>query len=148
MKDYVLGFLFSENLENVALIRKEHPQWQKGKLNEIGGLIGIDKNGYKLDETPVQAMVREFAEETGVRLTEEDWIEYCVMGGKDWSCRCFCAWSNAIHLVTSPTDETVIIHKLEMLPNLNIIPNVPFLALMAKDKLVNPTTFTSCILKY
>src|SRR3972149_224048 len=55
---YVLGFMFSYDLKQVALIRKSHPEWQKGKLNGIGG--HIEEN-----ETEIRAMMREFAEETG-----------------------------------------------------------------------------------
>ena len=42
----------------VALVLKDHPDWQAGKLNAIGGKISNA-------ETPTNAMVREFAEETG-----------------------------------------------------------------------------------
>jgi hypothetical protein len=34
---YVLGFMFDEELRNVALIRKIKPKWQEGKWNGIGG---------------------------------------------------------------------------------------------------------------
>jgi hypothetical protein len=33
----VAGFLFRNNDTEVALIRKNKPDWQKGKLNGIGG---------------------------------------------------------------------------------------------------------------
>lgn len=56
--NYVAGFLFSENLLSVALIRKEKPAWQKGCLNAIGGKI-------EENETPFEAMKREFTEEAG-----------------------------------------------------------------------------------
>jgi 8-oxo-dGTP diphosphatase len=34
---YVLGFMFSSDHSEVALIRKRKPEWQRGKLNGIGG---------------------------------------------------------------------------------------------------------------
>lgn len=58
---YVVGFLFDESKQHVALIRKARPAWQYGKLNGIGG--HIEKN-----ETPLQAMRREFFEETGATV--------------------------------------------------------------------------------
>lgn len=55
---YVLGFMFNEAESKVILIFKNRPAWQAGKLNGIGGKI-------EEGETPIQAMNREFAEETG-----------------------------------------------------------------------------------
>lgn len=57
-KGYSLGFLFSEDLKHVVLIRKVRPAFQKGKLNGIGGKIEPGENH-------LAAMIREFREETG-----------------------------------------------------------------------------------
>jgi hypothetical protein len=54
---YVLGFVFSEDSSRVLLVWKNRPAWQAGKLNGIGGKI-------EAGETPLQAMQREFREET------------------------------------------------------------------------------------
>lgn len=54
---YVLGLLFSEDASRVLLVWKNRPAWQNGKLNGIGGKI-------EPGETPLQAMDREFVEET------------------------------------------------------------------------------------
>lgn len=59
---YVCGFLFSQDLTQVVLIRKLRPQWQRGKLNGIGGSI-------EPGETWFDAMVREFREETGAAIS-------------------------------------------------------------------------------
>lgn len=61
---YVAGFLFSPDKRTVLLIRKKRPDWQKGKLNGVGGRI-------EPGETPLEAMIREFEEETLTHL--EDW---------------------------------------------------------------------------
>jgi 8-oxo-dGTP diphosphatase len=55
---YVVGFLFSEDRKQVALIRKTHPDWQAGKLNGPGGKVEPNENQF-------QCMHREFLEETG-----------------------------------------------------------------------------------
>jgi 8-oxo-dGTP diphosphatase len=60
MTEYVLGFAFDSN-EEVVLIRKNKPDWQRGLLNGVGGKIEENESSYA-------AMVREFHEETGVRL--------------------------------------------------------------------------------
>lgn len=71
MKNYVLGFLFTHS--GVVLIQKNTPEWQRGKLNGIGGSI-------EEGETPYAAMVREFAEETGLQQLE--WNKLGIMHGK------------------------------------------------------------------
>ena len=66
MIHYALGFAFNVGLTQVALIEKLKPDWQKGKLNGIGGKVNNFEN-YNL------AMVREFEEETGVKTQEGEW---------------------------------------------------------------------------
>jgi 8-oxo-dGTP pyrophosphatase MutT (NUDIX family) len=56
--EYVLGIMFSENEKKVLVIWKSRPAWQVDKLNGIGGKI-------EEGETPIEAMHREFREETG-----------------------------------------------------------------------------------
>lgn len=59
MKRYACGFMFNEAKTHVLLITKCKPSWQAGKLNGIGGKV---EHG----ETFLDAMVREFEEETGI----------------------------------------------------------------------------------
>jgi 8-oxo-dGTP diphosphatase len=75
-KQYVVGFMFSHDRRCVALIRKEKPAWQAGKLNGIGGKL-------EREEVEVVAMVREFEEETGYVTTQEQWEHYLKMSGDD-----------------------------------------------------------------
>lgn len=56
--EYVLGIMFSEDEKKVLTIWKNRPSWQLNKLNGVGGKL---EDG----ETPIQAMNREFSEETG-----------------------------------------------------------------------------------
>lgn len=73
MKHYVLGFAFSADKKEIILIEKQKPDWQKGKLNGVGGKV----EEYDFDES--FAMVREFKEETGVNTTVIDWHKYGEM---------------------------------------------------------------------
>ena len=66
MVDYVVGFLFDDEINKVVLIQKKKPEWQKDHWNGVGGKI---EHG----ETTIDAMVREFEEETGVHIEEEKW---------------------------------------------------------------------------
>ncbi len=51
-------FLFSEDRRRVVLINKKRPEWQAGLQNGIGGKV-LEGEIY------LQAMIREFKEETG-----------------------------------------------------------------------------------
>jgi 8-oxo-dGTP diphosphatase len=73
---YVVGFLFSGDLYHVLLIRKNHPPWQAGKLNGVGGKI-------EEGETPRGAMQREFFEESGMLL--DSWTRFLTLRVADGS---------------------------------------------------------------
>jgi 8-oxo-dGTP diphosphatase len=64
-KEYVLGFIFNEENDNVLLMKKLKPEWQAGKFNGIGGKI-------EFNETPFQAMERETFEEVDI-VGKLDW---------------------------------------------------------------------------
>ena len=66
MRLYVAGFAFHE--DRVLLVEKLHPDWQAGKLNGIGGKV-------EPGEIALDAMIREFQEETGLRV--DDWRLFC-----------------------------------------------------------------------
>lgn len=61
---YVAGFLFcpipTTPMHRVLLVRKNHPAWQDGLLNGIGGVV-------EAGETVKHAMTREFMEEANYR---------------------------------------------------------------------------------
>lgn len=63
--NYVVGLIFDNYTDDVLYLEKLKPEWQAGKLNGIGGKI-------EPNETPLEAMVREYQEEvvtpTGIDL--------------------------------------------------------------------------------
>jgi 8-oxo-dGTP diphosphatase len=137
---YVAGFMFrnSPNVSDerqVALVLKDHPKWQAGKLNAIGGKISGD-------ETPTYAMVREFAEETGSETKPEDWREFCVLGdhgrgAKHWQVHFFvCLEGNGKMLRTAEKEEIAWHSVCHLLLNQQspIIPNLRWLIPLALDK--------------
>lgn len=75
MNKYVCGLMFSKDFAKVALIRKNKPEWQKGKLNGIGG--GIEE----FDENYFYSIVREFKEETGYDTRISDWKYFLKISG-------------------------------------------------------------------
>jgi 8-oxo-dGTP diphosphatase len=121
--------MFNPALSRVALIKKNHPPWQAGKLNGIGGKIDGE-------ETAEQAMVREFKEETGTRTLEKDWRQFCVMNCTGTNIYCFTAVGD-IYKLRNVTAEHIEIRNVEIMGCYNVIPNLRWLIPMALDHAVS-----------
>lgn len=103
MKTYVLGFMFSEDLDKLALIRKARPGWMAGRLNGIGGKVEPGEN-------TLEAMRREFGEETGCQAWVP-WSSFGEMRGDGWRVAMFTATGDLTAL-RSATDEEVEIKRV------------------------------------
>lgn len=122
MTEYVAGFMF--DADRVALVVKNRPEWQKGKMNGIGGHI-------ESGETPEQAMSREFVEETGY-WEIVDWNKFAVLSGEHFRVHFF--WSEGNHdILKSPTDEKIVSVAVRDVTVYNSIPNLPWLIPMARS---------------
>jgi len=121
--NYVAGFLFSTSGKQVALIQKTKPDWQKGKLNGIGGKI-------EEGETPLEAIRREFQEETGANVME--WRQFVEMRWRGAVIHFFVAHGD--HGLTSITEEIVGWYDVDFLFNAPTLPNLRWLVPMALDK--------------
>lgn len=140
-KNYVLGFAFSRDGEEVVLIIKQKPDWQKGKLNGIGGKIEPE------DESPLHAMIREFKEETGVDTTERigdalhGWNHFGtmiftkdIMGGSA-NVYLFKMFSNCIHQCKTMEEEKIItLRYSDALLSTTLMHNLPLLLRIAKSE--------------
>jgi 8-oxo-dGTP diphosphatase len=73
--DYVCGFYFSRDLDQVLLIRKAKPDWMEGRYNGIGGKI-------EPGEFPKDAMAREFEEEADFKMPATEWREFVYLRGE------------------------------------------------------------------
>lgn len=121
MKKYVLGFMFSDLFEQegeLALIRKNKPAWQRGKLNGIGGKV--EENELYLD-----AMRREFKEETG--FDQDEWTPCGTMKGKDWEVEVFACFGMISELKTTTDEEVVTFELSEVHLSEEVIDNLKFL---------------------
>lgn len=109
MIQYVVGFMFTLDKNEVVLIRKNRPDWQAGKWNGVGGKC-------EDDETPANAMKREFLEETGV--DSEEWEKYAMIYGDNngWRVHVFRAFSNFADYAETKTDETIRLCDMAALP--------------------------------
>ncbi len=124
MTEYVVGFLFGPSDKAVALIRKNRPDWQKGLLNGIGGKI-------EPGESPYNAMVREFKEETGLFLGL-GWTRFaCLKTNHDSLVYFFFNRSKEIYGIESKTDEHVDIYSARNFARHGSLPNLSWLIPMA-----------------
>lgn len=122
MTKYVAGFMFQH--EKVGLVIKNRPHWQKGKMNAIGG--HIEEN-----ESPVEAMRREFVEETGYP-DEVEWVPFVVLSGEKFEVHFFYTWGDLEKLQTT-TDEEIIVVDTCKVNSVNSIANLEWLIPMAKS---------------
>jgi 8-oxo-dGTP diphosphatase len=100
--EYVAGFMFSEDRTHLALIQKKKPEWQRGRFNAIGGKI-------EPGEGALDAMVREFQEETGVDTTPEVWESLATLTGPGWRVHFFHAFTDSVWDARTTTDEEVFV---------------------------------------
>ena len=121
--EYVVGFMFSSDFKKVALIEKTKPNWQKGKLNGIGGKV-------EKDEFPLDAMVREFKEEAGIKY--DYWNKFCTINSINsivYFYYAVCS-KNKFSEIKTIEEEKVIKCCVNEIPK-NIITNINWLIPMA-----------------
>ena len=145
MKEYVLGFMFSKDKSHIALICKEKPEWQKGKINGIGGKVEPE------DRRPIYSMIREFKEETGVETNITHWgpsfatmnFEDSNEGGIKSVIYCYRAFTDLVYDVkTMELEEIKLLSTIPVGSNdshlpyfdLPIINNLKVLIPMAMDE--------------
>jgi 8-oxo-dGTP diphosphatase len=134
MKQYVLGFMFDTKGEWVGLIKKAKPEWQKGRLNGIGGKVE------PTDADLNSAMIREFEEETGVR--HEDWTYLGnIEERKVWDIHMFSAVSDKVFNIQTKEVEEVFTFSVKDILTADsklAISNLPWMICFARDKMFNP----------
>jgi len=134
MKEYVVGFAFRfsevSNDHDVLLLIKEHPEWQKGRLNGVGGKVEIGK------ENEIQAMSREFYEEVGVDVPQNYWVHFCTAYGCRAAWKLTCFWTNywKCSMAKKMEDEEPVWVKVNRIYRLNTINNLRWLIPMAMAK--------------
>lgn len=89
---YVGGLLFWR--DEVLLIRKQKPDFMKGKLNGIGGKI-------EPRESARSAMIREFNEETGLNIWE--WTHFAKFEGRNFAIY----WFKSVYPSQGPRPESL-----------------------------------------
>lgn len=127
MIDYVVGFLFTGDGKSVCLVRKSHPDWQRGKLNGVGGKI-------ECGEQVRSAMAREFFEEAGVATESRDWSLHVRLLGSDFTCFVLAAHLPNPVPVTADGDEPCGWYETGLVPVMpDVIPNLRWLIPLCLD---------------
>jgi 8-oxo-dGTP diphosphatase len=127
--NYVAGFMFSPDLQRVALIRKQKPKWQEGKLNGIGGKVEVNEGAFV-------AIVREFAEETGCETQTGDWHHLVEMIGSDFRVDFFVTKGELSQLHSMEEEKVEMVSIDTIWPSRpDMIENLPWLISLAQDYL-------------
>lgn len=126
MQKYVCGFMFDEQHENVALIRKQKPEWQKGFLNGIGGKI-------EGDESNEDAMIREFKEETGFDTFFREWSPFAEIVQDDIFHVFFFYAVGDLSLLQTVEQEEIVILPLKELHESKSLPSIKWLIYLCLD---------------
>lgn len=132
---YTVGFAFTEDKKNVALILKNRPKWQAGKLNGIGGHCEDDDQYGKGSPQGHTTQRREFREETGVDIPEDKWQRYATLGGPDYVVDVFRCFDDAVRNVGKDLTDEGIVSLLPVDKALSIshISNLSYLIPLALD---------------
>ncbi len=129
-KRYTVGFLFSTDLSRVLLIHKLTPEWQKGRVNGIGGK-------YEGEETAHECIVREMREEAAVETTNDHWQHVGRLHGEDWSVDILAArHEGSEDDAQSLEEQQVEWFSVAALPT-NVIANVHWIVPLCVDVLQN-----------
>jgi 8-oxo-dGTP diphosphatase len=123
-EQFVVGFLFEVDGNRVLLIEKKRPDWQRERLNGVGGRV---EDG----EDPYAAMRREFTEEAGVEVS--DWYRFALLNDRrGWSIHFFSAFNSTAFDAAHPmTDEALRRFFVWQRDHLPVIPNLRWLIPMA-----------------
>jgi 8-oxo-dGTP diphosphatase len=135
-----LGFIFNTDLSKVLLIHKLSPEWQKGKVNGLGGKC-------EENETCYQCITREVQEETGLFIPSSQWKKVAEIHSSTWYVDVMtCIYSGKETDAKSMEKQTIEWFPLSQLPS-NIMSNLSWLIPLCKDAL-QVKELESAIIKY
>jgi len=130
LKRGVVGLAFSIEMTSLLLIRKQRPASQAGKLNGVGGKL-------EPGEEPIDAMVREFQEETGLVTLPSDWELFAVLTSPKWEVTFFRGCFDDSFLAQAAgvqlTHEQVEYWDVNLLPEQDTLCNLRWLVPFCED---------------
>lgn len=129
MYRYVVGLAFSADHRAVLLLRKNRPKWQASCLNGPGGKA-------EPGEDYLDAMVREFEEETGLTIPASEWKHVLVYRGPDYELNFYRTFTDRIYEAQSMTDEPLVITPMPLDTSANVIKNLRWIIPLCLDPYV------------
>ncbi len=130
MNKFVLAFIFDQTFEHVLLMHKNRPEWQKGKINGLGGKV-------EEGESALNCVHREVKEESGLQIEAGDWVKCGVMYSDSFTMDVFgCAYKGNPSDAQTLEDEPIEWFSVNSLPK-NTINNLQWLMNITLDKVKN-----------
>lgn len=109
---------------HILLVRKKRPKFQCGLLNGPGGKV-------EPGEEPVEAMIREFYEETSIKTDKLDWEMIVNLDTPDWQVifyRSFMSQYDTLNMKPlPPADEELVVVDINTLHEESIMRNLRWL---------------------
>lgn len=144
VKHYVVGLAFTKTGNQMAAILKDRPEFQKDKWNGVGGKIETNDHKHAdedMGDIVVNAMVREFEEETGVKSYPPEWRYFAkitiledMLGGRA-VIHCLARFDNDVFECKTMETETVEVHPVQdLIRKLPTAPNLPMLISIATNQ--------------
>jgi 8-oxo-dGTP diphosphatase len=127
MQQYVLCFLYDKQSKHVALVRKNRPQWQAGKLNGIGGKV-------ELWESVEEAAPREFLEEAGVSIPEKQWRHFLTFSGIGYAVHTFVAFDDKIFDCKTMEAEKIEVMEVDKINFAECVDNLKWIIPLSLTK--------------
>jgi len=125
---YVVGLCFDLARQNVAMVHKlTGPPCVVGKWNGVGGKI-------EKSESALAAMVREFDEETGVRIPAHMWARFAILEAKDYDLFFYWTATQQVFDCKTVEKERIEIWDVdELLIQTNLVPNLRWMLPYLQD---------------
>ena len=130
MQKYVVGFVFSKDLNSVLLMHKNRPAWQNGLVNGLGGKV-------EEGEDTFITISREIEEESGLVIPKESWVKVGRVYSGSFTMDVFGhIYEGGINDAFTKEDQPIEWFKVNDLPR-NTIENAHLLVHITLDKLKN-----------
>lgn len=132
IKDYVLGIVFDPAKVHTVIINKRRPKEHFGLWNAIGGAV-------EEGETLLEAMVREFYEETGVLIEHSEWNSFGRFQNHPTTYRSFLftAITRDIFCCTTKEDQHVSVIHIADLNQIPVVHPLRTFVQIAKDEAIS-----------
>lgn len=138
---YTVGIIFNNDYTKVLLVHKQRPEWQKGKVNFVGGK-------YEAGETAQECITRETEEETTLAIPPTQWTYIGTIHQSQGNVGILATQYNGNLADAAKNDhEEIEWCDVNDLPH-NAIRNLTWLIPLALEKLTYATPYTTFSVEY